>query len=134
MCTIIACDPCGARTLSPNLTSVTAFKRDAGSMKREAQQLSGGQLTPFIILKLQQYYERSPAFMAVFDVDSRMNSVDNAQQSDRYSHTHHQHSLSVTKRFSRRTDLCRNFTNKNFYERDLPGVYMQERSRASANL
>jgi hypothetical protein len=43
--------PAGARTLSPNLTPVTAFKRDAGSMKREAQQLSGGQLTQFIIIK-----------------------------------------------------------------------------------
>jgi hypothetical protein len=59
--------PAGARTLSPNLTPVTAFKRGAGSMKRETQQLSGGQLTQFIIIKLRQYYERSPAFMAVFN-------------------------------------------------------------------
>jgi hypothetical protein len=49
-------------------------------MKREAQQLSGGQLTSFIILKLQQYYERSPAFMMIFNVDSRTNTVDKAQQ------------------------------------------------------
>jgi hypothetical protein len=61
--------PEGARTLSPNLTPVTAFKRGAGLMKREAQQLSGGPLTQFIIIKLRQYYERSPAFIAVFNVD-----------------------------------------------------------------
>jgi hypothetical protein len=70
-------------------------------MKREAQQLSDGQLTQFIIIKLRQHYERSPAFMAVFDVDNRTNTVDKAQQAIGVL-THHQQSLSVTKRFSRR--------------------------------
>jgi hypothetical protein len=51
-------------------------------MKREAEQRSGGQLTQFISLILQQFYKRSPAFMAIADVDSISDSVDNAQQSD----------------------------------------------------
>jgi hypothetical protein len=93
-------NPAGARTLSPDLTPVTAFKIGAGSMKREALQRSGGQLSQFIIIMLQQFYEHLPAFMAVSDVDSRMNSVDNAQQSDRLVLAHHQQSLSVSKRSS----------------------------------
>jgi hypothetical protein len=52
-------------------------------MKREALQLSGGQLTQFIMLMLQQFYKRSPLFMAIADVDSRTISVEKAHQSDR---------------------------------------------------